>query len=430
MRRLIARKLTLMAGVTLALPFLASAASAGTNPAPISLPDSAIKPTTTTIGGANVLPTTQTVAHWHGSAVNPDNGVTYGFNMVGADPSTDASTTITADIVPVNLVIGGRTFSGADTVQPTLASPVFADNSYTTTPAVTDRSAPGGFTSPRTYLSNAGTPATQLEDVTMRSQFNKLGSSGYHVLLKPVVHPALTIVVPSGEGTLVQTARGVVAGDVSIDWWAAQIQNLNNTLSYADPTHLPVYLTNNVMLHIGSNPANCCVIGFHGASEVVGQGTGSTHGSGSQPVQTYMWASYVTPGFFNPVADWALQDIHPLSHEVAEWGDDPFVNNTVEPWVTPTAPQYGCTGVMETGDPVVAIGFAKGANTFEQGPTPSGTQVADGYYHPEDEVFMPWFMRLSPNTVSETVQGGSDGRYTLMGALNPYSGFKVPATGC
>lgn len=74
--------------------------------------------------------------------------------------------------------------------------------------------------------------------------------------------------------------------------------------------------------------------------------------------------------FFNPVTAWALQDIHALSHEIAEWGDDPFVNNTVEPWLTPTAPQYGCTGVLETGDPVVGIGFAKGTNSFEQGPTP------------------------------------------------------------
>jgi len=54
--------------------------------------------------------------------------------------------------------------------------------------------------------------------------------------------------------------------------------------------------------------------------------------------------------------------------------------------------------LLETGDPVVGIGFAKGSNTFGQGPTPDGTQVADGYYHPEDEVFMPWFMRLNPSS--------------------------------
>jgi hypothetical protein len=429
MTRLIARRLTVLAGAVLALPFLAPAASAGTPPAPITVPDSAIHASTITVGGAKPLPTTRTVAHWFGTALNPGNGVTYGFNMVGADPALEQPTTITADIVPVNVVISGQTFSGTDVVQPTLDSPVFASNDYTSTPFATNSSdgkTNNSFTTGGALSS--GNTGNQLEDATMRSQFNKQGTS-YHVLLSPVVHDPVTIVVPSGKGTLIQTGRGVVAGDVNVTWWAAQIQNLDNTLGYNDPAHLPVYLTNNVMLYVGTNPTNCCVIGFHGASEVVGHGTGSGHGNGNQPVQTFAWASYVTPGFFNPVTGWALQDIHPLSHEIAEWGDDPFVNNTVQPWLTPTAPQYGCTNVMETGDPVVGIGFAKGSNTFEQGPTPNGTQVADGYYHPEDEVFMPWFMRLNPST-SQTVQAGTGGRYTLMGSLNPYPGFKTPATGC
>jgi hypothetical protein len=429
MTRHIARRLTVAAGVTIALPFLVSTASAGTTPAPLTVPDSAINASTITVGGASPLSTTRTVAHWFGTALNPGNGVTYGFNMVGADPSLETSTTITADIVPVNVVVEGQTFSGTDVVQPVLDSPMFTANDYTSTPFVTNSSdgkTNNGFTTGGALSS--GNTSNQLEDATMRSQFNKQGT-GYHVLLSPVLHDPITIVVPSGRGTLLRTGRGVVAADVNVTWWAAQIQNLNNSLSFNDPTHLPIYLTNNVMGYSGTNPANCCVIGFHGASEVVGHGTGSSHGNGNQLVQTFAWASYITPGFFNPVTGWAVQDIHAVSHEISEWADDPFVNNTVEPWLTPTAPQYGCTGVMETGDPVVGIGFAKGTNTFEQGPTPNGTQVADGFYHPEDEVFMPWFMRLSPST-SQAVQVGTGGRYTLMGSLNPYPGFKMPATGC
>ena len=422
MTRLIAHKLTVLAGLTLALPLLASTASAATTPAPIAVPDSAIQAKTITVGGAKVLPTTRTVPHWFGTAHNPDNGVTYGFNMVGTDPSAEQSTTITTDIVPVNVVVGGQTFSGSDVVQPVLNSPVFTSNSYSSTPLVTnslDGLTNNGFITGGALSS--GNTNNQLEDATMRSQFNKQGTS-YHVLLNPVVHDPITIVVPSGKGTLLQTARGVVAGDVSISWWSTRIQNLDASLGYNDPTHLPLYLTNNVMLYSGNDPTNCCTFGFHGA-------TSSANGNGNQPVQTFAWASYVTPGFFNPVTAWALQDIHGVSHEISEWADDPFINNTVEPWLTPTAPQYGCTNVMETGDPVVAIGFAKGTNTFEQGPTPNGTQVADGYYHPEDEAFMPWFMRLNPST-SQAVQTGTGGRYTLMGSLNPYPGFKMPATGC
>ena len=106
----------------------------------------------------------------------------------------------------------------------------------------------------------------------MRSQFNEQGT-GYHVLLNPVLHPAISIDVPGTQGTLIQTARGVVAGDVASTWWATRIQNLNNSLSYADPTHLQLYLTDNVMLFVGRNPLACCIIGFHGASEVPGHGS-------------------------------------------------------------------------------------------------------------------------------------------------------------
>ena len=126
MTHLGARKLAVAAGVTIALPFLASAASAATAPAPIVVPDSAIHVSDITVGGAKPQPTTRTVAHWFGTALNPVNGVTYGFNMVGADPSLETSTTITADIVPVNVVVDGQTFSGTDVVQPVLDSPVFA----------------------------------------------------------------------------------------------------------------------------------------------------------------------------------------------------------------------------------------------------------------------------------------------------------------
>jgi len=126
----------------------------------------------------------------------------------------------------------------------------------------------------------------------------------------------------------------------------------------ADPTHLPLYWTNNILLHIGSNVLNCCIIGFHGAGEVNGHGTGSVNGNANQPVQTFAWASWITPGTYPRVAgrplptDWAIQDIQALSHEISEWADDPFVNNLVEPWQTPTAPQYGCSSYLETGDPV------------------------------------------------------------------------------
>jgi hypothetical protein len=403
---------------------------------PQMIDDSQLQALTTTVGGASVLPTTRTIPHWWGSTLDPHNGITYGYNMVGADPNScsgsDCSVTIEADIIPLIVNIAGLTFSGNDILAATLASPQFALNDYGTTPFAT-AGAPnvprgaGGTLSQQDSGYNL-----QLEDATMRAQFNKTGSSTYHLILHANVLPPITINVPANQGVLLQSGRGVVFADVNISWWAAQMKNLNSTVG--DPTHLPIYLSNSVLLHIGKNVLNCCVIGFHGTSPV-GIGAGSADSNGNAKVQTFAWASWVQPGIYarpNGGTDWALQDIHALSHEIAEWADDPFVNNTVEPWLTPTAPQYGCTGVLETGDPVVAIGFAMGTNTTEQGPNPNNTQSADGYYHPEDEVFLPWFMRLAPNTVSEPTQStsGNVGRYTLMGDLNPFAGFRQPATGC
>jgi hypothetical protein len=316
----------------------------------------------------------------------------------------------------------------------TLASPLFALNDYGSTPFATAADVtrgPGGALS----QNDAGV-RLQLEDATMRAQFNKTGSSPHHLTLNPVTHDAITIVVPKGKATLLQSGRGVIFADVNIQWWTTRIQMLTHSLSYIDPTRLPIFLTSDVMLFSGTNPLNCCVIGFHGAGPVPSHtSNGPGNGQGNQPVQTWAWASWTSPGIFaraNGGTDWALQDIHPLSHEIAEWADDPFINNFVEPWLTPTAPQYGCTNILETGDPVVAIGFAMGTNTFDQGPNPNGTQSADGFYHPEDEVHLPWFMRLAPNTVAEPTQISSTniGRYTFMGDLNPFAGFHMPATGC
>jgi len=436
------RKLFLACALSSVLVAVVATTASGGTPSinPQVLDDSDLKAMTTTIGGADVLPSTRTVPHWFGQTVNPDNGVTYGYNMVGADPNacsgSACDTTVEADVTPINVNVGGLSFNGTDVLAATLASPVFATNDYGSTPAAT---AAGAFPNTPALIRGAGGSLSQgdagvplqLEDATMRAQFNKTGSSTYHVRLHANVLPAVTINVPQNQGVLLQSGRGVIFADVNISWWSAQIKNLEST---ADPTHLPIYLTNNVLLHIGKDVTNCCVIGFHG-TRATGQGTGNANSNGNAPVQTFAWASWVQPGIYARPAggtDWALQDIHALSHEISEWADDPFVNNTVEPWLTPTAPQYGCSGLLETGDPVVAIGFAMGTNTFEQGPNPDGSQSADGFYHPEDEVFLPWFMRTAPNTVSEPTQSPSanGGRYTLMGDLNPFPGFRGPATGC
>src|SRR6267378_803699 len=109
--------------------------------APQVIDDSQLKALTTTVGGASVLPTTRTVPHWFGSTLDVHNGVTYGYNMVGADPNNcfgaECSVTIEADITPLIVNIGGRTFRMSGVMSASIVTPQFALNDYGSTPFAT-----------------------------------------------------------------------------------------------------------------------------------------------------------------------------------------------------------------------------------------------------------------------------------------------------
>ena len=392
------------------------------------LDDAGLSPQFTTMGGVAPLATDKTVPHWHGQFTDPTNGVTYGYNMAGdEDPrnATAATTTVGVDIIPLDFSFaanGGYPINGSNVATAMVNSPIFKSFDYTSTKYTTDQHylpTKGGTLSP-------GNSGVQYADAFMRSQFNKTGSSYHLVLDTPNVMAPVSISVPQNQGGAFRGTRGVILGLVNVTWFSSTIQNLMGQM-HLDPTRLPIFITDNVMLFAG---AQCCIIGYHGAAHSTGLGGGSTHGNGNQGVQTFSYAAYTRPGTFYPGPDGAyfLQDIHALSHEIAEWADDPFVNNTVNPWLTPTAPQYGCSGYLETGDPVVAIGFTLPRNTYFQ----NGAYAGDGYWHPEDEVLLPWFSREAPNHTSQPTQTASTnvGRYSFLGDLNPFEGFRQPATGC
>ena len=104
---------------------------------PQLIDDASLSAKSVTMGGADVLPTTRTIPHWWGSAVDPNNGLTYGYNMVGANPNTCAgaacSVTIEADITPIVVHVAGRTYDGHNVLAATLASPQFEGNDYGST---------------------------------------------------------------------------------------------------------------------------------------------------------------------------------------------------------------------------------------------------------------------------------------------------------
>ncbi len=417
--RLFRRSLAGLTAVSAAFAFTAVTASADDQGDGFDESDG-IHATTTKFGGATRLEDVRTVKHWFGRTTNPVDGVTYGYNMVGVDPKSNRSATIEVDIIPVNVVVSGGAFNGTDSVPALLASPIFQNGDYTSAAAAT--SATGGRGAGGAL--SAGNTGVQLLDATMRSEFDKVGT-GYHLRLAPVVHAPITLNVPTSLGTTLTSPGRVTYADIDNAWFKTTLEGEVHSLRL-DPTRLGMFLTTNVVLFVDKIPMHCCVIGAHGADDLKAGSSDSGDGNpqdgdnaGDEPaVNTFMWSSWMTAGFFSPRTGWAKQDIHGLSHELTEWANDPFNTNTVQPWRSPIAPEYGCSNELETGDPVVGVGFSQGSNPFFQ------NRFADGTYHPEDEVFLPWFMRVSPNTISQS------GRYTFMGDLNPFPIFHHPPASC
>jgi hypothetical protein len=373
----------------------------------------------------------RTIPHWTFQYTDPTNGVTYPITMAGGDPRAgDTTTSIHTVILPlrINFVAGNqdtsafndagyfgyraipvtRTFDGANRVQDVLDSPIFST----------------GFATPP----DMGGDTAQVGDAFVRAQWSKLGT-GYHVgLVNDRVLPTQTIDVPASKGLAYQRPVGAwreahgygatdtVTGFVEYGWFSSRVQNVINAL-HVSSTTVPIVLTDNVLLYEGHDAyRNCCVLGYHGAA------LGASNGQGNQPVQTYIFSAWSTPGSYAGfLADYTdpnrqapspirgIADIHSLSHELSELLDDPFVNNAVQPWRAATAPQYGCTSLLETGDPVVGVWFPYDGNTAE---APPGTTYY-GQYHPEDEAYAQWFGRGG----IEPVLGPSwDGHLTFMGA--------------
>jgi hypothetical protein len=378
--------------------------------------DSQWAPTFIRDQGNNSFLSSRTVPFWSSSFTDPTNGVTYPFTMVGTDPRLGGSTTVATTIIPLRFtfIAGSQaamglapvaaSLDGADNVGATLASPIFS---------------PANF-------GISGDAGVQYGDAVMRAQFGKVGT-GYHVRLgQPEVQDTITIDVPEDMGVAVNKPVGpnttVLVGLVDSDWFKSRLRHIINTMHLPAST-LPIFLSNNVFLYSDGNLMHCCILGGHGAGSPTGIGGGSLNGKDAKAWRTFVFAAYITPGSFPgfPAPNRGLSDIHALSHEVAEWMNDPFGVNKVQPYQLPVAPPGTCLAEIETGDPLVGIWF----------PLPGNPNPAAGYvWHPADEVFLNWFARDGQDPALAPV----DGRYTFSPMTShypgPYALFGHPATAC
>jgi hypothetical protein len=363
----------------------------------------------------------RTVPYWSSSFTDPTNHLTYPFTMVGSDPTLGQSTTVDTRIIPLSFtfVAGDQDTSvlnipplnyfptpiaavldGRDNVADTIASPVFT---------------------PSSFAAISGDTGVQFGDAFARAQFGKVGT-GYHVILgQPRVAETIVIQVPEDHGVAVLSPAGLPLGRVDSDWFKERLAQLIDDMNLR-PTVLPIFLTKDVVLYSDSNFSHCCTLGGHGAGSPASDTPISL--AGKDKIRTFVFAAYLTPNAYSrfPAPPFAgFSDIHALSHEIAEWIDDPFGINVVQPYRIPTSRSGACSAELETGDPLAGVWF----------PMPGNPNAAAGFmWHPQDELFLNWFARdgeapgLAP----------ADGRYTFNPATpsigGPYAAFTASAPAC
>jgi hypothetical protein len=319
-------------------------------------------------------------------------GSPYTYSMVGRNPFVvqTVQSTIGAVIVPVKLVFqsfGNATFdpSASDaTCSPHGSALALARVSPLFNPVIG-------------YVGGTSIGTGEYVDLFQRanyySQTKPTGiNPNYHVNLARSV--VATITVPVTGGDVVTGTCGNI-GLMDFATWDNYIQTQLMPLLAAQsppispPTTLTIFLLYNTVLYQGST-SNCCILGYHSAFNDPAYG-GAFH--------TYTSVEFDTNQSFSGV-----MDISAMSHEIAEWMDDPAGNNPTPSWGN-VGQVSGCQANLEVGDPL--------SGTLTQIYYPNNNYT----YHLQDLTFTSWFYRQKPST-------GVNGWYSLIGT------FLAPAAPC
>lgn len=247
------------------------------------------------------------LTQWNGSFTD-QLGQTVNYTMVGTDPSTSNRKTVTPVVlVPVIMVYGAT--NGNMTFDPTTTT-VFKTRTVVGNSLLSPL-----FKEAVDYVQGGvDLGKTQYIDAFQRGNFWSLvsGHPRYHTLLgTPLVEPPVTYNVPPGLGMVTTNPFGTGnVGTMEVDVFDQQVQTWISQIADINPGVLPIFLTYDIYL---TEPGGqvAYIGGYHSAI------------SGQPGGQTYAYATYVdSVGAF-------AQDVSALSHEIGEWEDDPFVDNSV-----------------------------------------------------------------------------------------------------
>ena len=327
-----------------------------------------------------------TIPHWSDSFTY--QRLVYNYTMVGTDPKRGSATTLIPTVlIPLRFVFAdGNVFDassdlvdGQTAIQGIINSPIFQNYDFVS----------GG-----THVGN-----TQFGDAFQRANFwdaVSTRSPNYHVLLgQPTVLPTQTINVPAEMGSyFTDPVSGQVVPQVDFRFLSNQEVSILTTAD-ASPTTLPIIVWGNVVTNLA--------FAYHPARMINGR------------LQTYISTTYLPQNFLG-----GASDVYPLSHEVAEWMDDPFINNFTPGWnyafldpverCDSTGPGVG--DILEVADPV---------EIFDDSSVSLSTNSFT--YHVTEAMFIDFFTRADR---SRSVSG----QYSFFEIGAPYGVQTGPSSPC
>ena len=303
--------------------------------------------------------------------------------IVGANPFTpggNKDTHVKTFIIPIVLTVNtvGASFdpqTGIITTAPgvTVFDPTQNDNNCLSAPNNNPlqlfRHAPN-FDSYDFSIGGVDVGHTQYTDALQRAEFwNVLKDrDDYHTLFDPIVmKPAISINIPADFGTTLPPSAFPACGPFGIIDINFFDEFLNtNVLPALQPEvnagNIPFFLLyNTVLASPVTDLGTCCILGYHGTSNFL-------------PLQAYSPLDFDTTGLFGA----GQGDTNTLSHEAAEFLNDPFGDNPTPAWGH-TGQVAGCQNNLEVGDPLSGTNFSPigGRNGFT--------------YHLQELAFFSWF---------------------------------------
>ena len=316
--------------------------------------------------------TVDTIPYFDNWFITGTRNSVYTYSMVGHNPKAGGTTSFNTLMLPVEFRLfdaAGNmkydldpTNGGACSTDPTSVagrvtnSPIFNSASY-------------GGPSPQTG---------QYTDANQRVTFRNSMAASWHTVQNLQnsdcgSHGYWIVDLPAGTWAEYGNPVVLVGTDIEVMFPVfQQILALDNGF-YGTPNTTMVMFNSLSAVMYDFNPGNCCIGGFHTATQGVANPAG---------IQVWMWADHIVPGQFGDVFPDPFHDTGPLSHEMSETFNDPFVNTSVAAWVDGSV--SFAQGNLETGDAIEAMAPADNSvHVFMNGFN----------YTLQNEALLDWFTR-------------------------------------